>query len=341
MFNPAQVGFSYGTKLIDNDNNEEEVAEDMYNFLQAFFVGHPEYVENSLFVFGESYGGHYAPAISSRIFLGNKNKDGAYINLKGVGVGNGLTDTVVQYQYYAEMAMNNSYGIKTVSETVYQSMVDAIPKCTSLAAACQRNSSACVPAKDYCGRMETSPYYSTGLNPYDIRKECGSNSLCYDFSNIETFLNLPATRAALNVSPKVQKWQSCNNAVNAMFAGDWMKNYQQVFAPMLEDGIRVLIYAGDVDLICNWIGNKAWTLQLPWTGKRDFNSETDHQWMYQADESSSAATVGGLVRTASARSGGGSLTFLQVFEAGHMVPMDQPAAALAMLNSFTSNKPFY
>jgi len=60
--------------------------------------------------------------------VGNKNKDGAYINLKGVGVGNGLTDTVVQYQYYAEMAMNNSYGIKTVSEAVYQSMVDAIPK---------------------------------------------------------------------------------------------------------------------------------------------------------------------------------------------------------------------
>jgi carboxypeptidase C (cathepsin A) len=30
-----------------------------------------------------------------------------------------------------------------------------------------------------------------------------------------------------------------------------------------------------------------------------------------------------------------------VYEAGHMVPMDQPAAALALLNGFTSNKPFY
>lgn len=62
-----------------------------------------------------------------------------------------------------------------------------------------------------------------------------------------------ATRNALHVSPKVQKWQSCNNAVNALFAGDWMKNYQQVFVPMLEDGIRVLIYAGDVDFVCNWL----------------------------------------------------------------------------------------
>lgn len=51
--------------------------------------------------------------------------------------------------------------------------------------------------------------------------------------------------------------------------------------------------------------------------------------------------MGGLARTARARTGGGSLTFLQVFEAGHMVPMDQPAAALEMLKVFTANKAFY
>jgi len=31
-------------------------------------------------------------------------------------------------------------------------------------------------------------------------------------------------------------------------------------------------------------------------------------------------------------------SFLQVFQAGHMVPMDQPAAALQMLNEFTASK---
>lgn len=51
--------------------------------------------------------------------------------------------------------------------------------------------------------------------------------------------------------------------------------------------------------------------------------------------------AGGAARTAHAASGEGSLTFLQVYEAGHMVPMDQPAAALALLNGFLNNKPFY
>ena len=59
------------------------------------------------------------PAISKRIFDGNNNGEGAKINLAGFGIGNGLTDPVVQYQYYAEMANFNSYGIKTVSDDVY------------------------------------------------------------------------------------------------------------------------------------------------------------------------------------------------------------------------------
>lgn len=28
--------------------------------------------------------------------------------------------------------------------------------------------------------------------------------------------------------------------------------FQQVIPAMIEDGVRVLIYAGDVDFICNW-----------------------------------------------------------------------------------------
>lgn len=330
---PAQVGFSYGAKVVDDDHNEEEVAEDMYNFLQAFFDDHPEYVENAFFVFGESYGGHYAPAISNRIYNGNVNKEGIPVNLQGVGVGNGLTDPVVQYQYYPQMAMNNTYNIKTVSEDAYSKMVEHLPTCKLLAEACQANTSLCVPADDYCNIMETTPYYETGLNPYDIRKPC-EGDLCYDFTNIETFLNLESTRAALHVSDKVEAWQSCNNAVNAMFASDWMRDYQQKLTPMLENGIRVLIYAGDVDFICNWMGNKAWTQELRWSGKKAFNAETDKEWTY-------TGISGGFARTAQASEGQGSLTFLQVVGAGHMVPMDQPAAALAMLDSFTANKPFY
>jgi cathepsin A (carboxypeptidase C) len=36
-----------------------------------------------------------------------------------------------------------------------------------------------------------------------------------------------------------------------------------------------------------------------------------------------------------------TLTFLRVYNAGHMVPSDQPLAAITMLNTFLSGKSFY
>lgn len=332
---PAGVGFSYGAKV---DHNETAVGEDMYHFVQAFLAAHPEYSKQELFVFGESYGGHYAPAVANRIYRGNKNKEGPYVNLAGVGVGNGLTDPVIQYQYYPQMANNNTYGVKAVSEETYAKMVKHLPTCKLLGEACQLSVDACEGAYTFCNLFETTPYYNTGLNPYDIRAPCGDNSLCYNFTSVETFLNLPSTRAALHVSDEVEKWESCNNAINVMFMNDWMRNYQTDLIPMLENGIRVLIYAGDVDFICNWMGNKAWTLELPWSGKSAFNAAADHAWHYT--DSANADVDGGVARTAAAKHGKGSLTFLQVYAAGHMVPMDQPQAALALLNSFLQNKPF-
>ena len=69
-------------------------------------------------------------------------------------------------------------------------MVERLPTCKKLAMACQQNTTLCVAADDYCNLAETTPYYNTGLNPYDIRVPCGESDLCYDFTNVETFMNL-------------------------------------------------------------------------------------------------------------------------------------------------------
>jgi cathepsin A (carboxypeptidase C) len=143
---PTGVGYSYGDKG-DYDHDEKGVRDDMYVFLIEFFAAHPEYRDersNSLsaaraqrrcscsprcryanlpfYVFGESYGGHYAPNVAYRILQGNQQKEAPAINLQGMAVGNGLTDPSIQYKYYGQMAMNNTYGIKTVSEADYAAM---------------------------------------------------------------------------------------------------------------------------------------------------------------------------------------------------------------------------
>jgi len=106
-----------------------------------------------------------------------------------------------------------------------------------------------------------------------------------------------------------------------------MKAQEYTLPPMLADKIRVLIYAGDADFICNWMGNKAWTMALPWPHNDAFNAAPDHDWTVDSKKA-------GTVRTAD------GLTFLQVNGAGHMVPMDQPVNALDMIQTFTAGGKF-
>jgi len=326
---PAGVGFSYGQ---ETDKNEKMISEDAYYFLQAFLRSNPKYQKNPLFIVGESYGGHYAPSIAHKAFTENKNlKNGMlHLNLSGLAVGNGLTNPEIQYQYYSEMAFKNSHGIKVVNQATYEKMKVDAKSCAHLIHECNsktkdgNNNFICQNANYQCEKAGMGTYDATGLNPYDIRKKCQVQPLCYDFSNVETWLNKDTTRRSLHVSEKSNKWQTCNDNVNTKFNVDKMKNFSGYVADMLNGGIPALIYAGDVDFICNYLGNKAWTLDLDWDHKNEFNLAEDHAWGGNK----------GLARSAN------GFTFLQVYDAGHMVPTDQPEVALDMIKNFLSEGTF-
>ena len=326
---PAGVGFSYGKAT---DKNEEMVSEDAYWFFQKFFAENPQYSQNPLYIIGESYGGHYAPAIAHRINEYNKklpSEDAAVLPLAGLAVGNGLTAPQEQYKWYPEMAFNNSHGLKVVSEETYNTMKAVVPECVAMINKCNDGDSfidnfACQSAFEVCNLGLTAPYQMTGLNPYDIRKQCGNNPLCYDFSAETKFMDSAATREKLGVIKKSHKWQSCNMGINLKFHVDWMKDFSHFVADLLNDGIPALIYAGDVDFICNYLGNQAWSYALEWNGGDAFRSAEEHEW----------GDAKGLARTAE------GLTFLQVYDAGHMVPSDQPEVALDMLKVFLSGESF-
>lgn len=319
---PAGVGFSYGDAG-DEDHDEAGVARDMYYFLHEFSAANGDLLQkNEFYIYGESYGGHYAPAIAYRV--------GQSLNLKGLSVGNGLTSPPEQYPAYPIMAYNYSIkktGSPSVSLDSYKGMMQALDSCIPMIEQCQNDTAQCALAQQYCNGNEIGPYQQTGLNPYDIREKCKVPPLCYDFSDVSDFLDQSSVQKALGVARDIQ-WQSCNFTVNSMFSNDWMKRFDYTIPPLLANGTRVVIYAGDVDFICNWIGNKNWTMNLDWEGGDAFRAEGDHAWMVDGEQAGEARTHGGL-------------TFLRVYDAGHMVPLDQPARSLAMVNTVVTGKPFY
>eukprot|EP00405_Crypthecodinium_cohnii_P020064 CAMPEP_0206481266 /NCGR_PEP_ID=MMETSP0324_2-20121206/38034_1 /ASSEMBLY_ACC=CAM_ASM_000836 /TAXON_ID=2866 /ORGANISM="Crypthecodinium cohnii, Strain Seligo" /LENGTH=481 /DNA_ID=CAMNT_0053958705 /DNA_START=58 /DNA_END=1503 /DNA_ORIENTATION=+ len=327
---PAGVGFSTGL----GTHNEEGVGNNMYTFLQNFYKQFPQYASQPFYVFGESYAGHYVPAITHRIWRGNKAGEGVKIPLTGLGIGNGLTDPEEQYKWYPEMGTTGAQaegghapaGVINPREGMLMKLM--VPACIAGIKACNSdtaavNRTACLLAYEACNVMSEIPYELTGRNPYDMRIPCEHGRLCYDFDMIQTFLNTASVKEQLGVS---KGWGSCNMAVNMLFvqAGDWMRNYHTLIPDMLADGIKALIYAGDVDYICNWLGNMKWTQKLEWAHKDDFNAAPNKDYKLNGK----GDTVAKL------RSSNG-FSFMQVFNAGHMVPMDQPEVALQMVKDFT------
>lgn len=123
------------------------------------------------------------------------------------------------------------------------------------------------------------------------------------------YLSLPTTRELLGVSPSVPAgFAPCNDTVFAAFSqtlDEYHETYTQV-SQLLERGVRVLIYVGTYDWICNWIGNERWTLKMPWSGQEAFVSQPLTDWQI------SGYAVG---KTRSAN----GLTYATITGAGHMV----------------------
>jgi len=209
----------------------------------------------------------------------------------------------------------------------------AVVPCEAALVACNSkvpavSQAGCAAAMEVCALSFQIPYMATGRNPYDMRIKCEKPPLCYDMDNDVTFLNDPAVQKQLGVD---MKFKSCNLVVNKAFTLDFMKNYHMLIPPMLAAGIDVLIYAGDQDFICNWLGNEKWTLKLPWAHTKEFNAAAKVPFVVHGKEvgAMDGKEVGELRSVA-------NFHFLRVYQAGHMVPMNQPEAALGMLNKLIS-----
>jgi cathepsin A (carboxypeptidase C) len=107
--------------------------------------------------------------------------------------------------------------------------------------------------------------------------------------------------------------------------GDWMENLATKLPKVIESGIKVLVYSGDIDYICNWRGGEEWTNQLVWKHQEQFKHKNYRGWKVNGENAGAIKRVD-------------NLAFLRVANAGHMVPMDQAEAALHMFKMFLTEE---
>ena len=75
----------------------------------------------------ESYGGHYGPAFfdyfqQQNDLIESGQQTGTKLVMDTLGIINGIVSEKIQAPYYPEFAVNNTYGIKAINDTIYNYM---------------------------------------------------------------------------------------------------------------------------------------------------------------------------------------------------------------------------
>ncbi|KAM8894214.1 lysosomal protective protein isoform 2-T2 [Spinachia spinachia] len=329
---PAGVGYSYSDdKKYATD--DDQVADDNYKALQSFFAKFPNFTQNEFFIFGESYGGIYAPTLSLRVATG-----AAKINFKGFSVGNGLSS----YELNDQSLIYFGYYHGLFGEDLWR---DLNINCCDKGTCHFYNTSS-----KQCNTLVNMAFgivYSSGLNEYALYLDCEGGrqfhkgyqrTMSHLFTNLRkpqhphvfsvppcinstaqlNWLNRGDVRKALHIPDTLPPWDICSDDVGNQYRRLY-PTVKDVYLKLLSLGLRALVYNGDTDMACNFLGSHWFVEHL------GLEATTKYQaWLH-------GNQIAGFYEQF------GNVTFLTVKGAGHMVPQWAPGPAFHMFQSFITN----
>uniref|UniRef100_A0A2C9M6B3 Carboxypeptidase n=1 Tax=Biomphalaria glabrata TaxID=6526 RepID=A0A2C9M6B3_BIOGL len=361
---PAGVGFSYSDDK-NYTTDDDEVSESNHLALQDFFQKFPEYSQNDFYITGESYGGIYVPTLVSRVLDDPTINLKGFAVGNGLSDDEMNDNSIVYFAYYhgllgdeewinllkvccpgkeSSLTCNFVAGMKNpqcsselqdVQNLVWRSGLNVY----NLYANCPGG------AKDLTLHFDEEremfvtsnfgwPFMFLKSSIYDMKqklKTLPANKLvstppCTNDTNVIKYLNSASVKKALHISKEAADWDICSTVVG--------NNYKQLYSTVkpqylkaVNRKLRVLVYNGDIDMACNFLGDEWFVDSLNLT-----NPQERRKWYYK--EADGTTQVAGFVKTFD------FLTFATIRGAGHMVPTDKPRPALEMFTNFIQNKPF-
>ena len=187
-------------------------------------------------VVGESFAGHYIPAVSARILAGNSNPGATIIRLRGIAIGNGWIDPYLQYPDYVPFALEN----QLIDSSTAKSLNTTARHCQSLI-----NDKLYTLANIECSSIMARVLSEAGnINLYNIKLPC-VGQLCYNFTAQTDYMTSSALRQALHIRSESPAWSTCDDTVNRDFTvKDRISSFRQDIALNLEAKVQVTIYNG-------------------------------------------------------------------------------------------------
>eukprot|EP01065_Artemidia_motanka_P012137 TRINITY_DN1663_c0_g1_i1.p1 TRINITY_DN1663_c0_g1~~TRINITY_DN1663_c0_g1_i1.p1 ORF type:complete len:501 (+),score=190.55 TRINITY_DN1663_c0_g1_i1:74-1504(+) len=322
--NPVGAGFSYTETADGYVKNEDQVAANLYSFMQQFYGAFPDLLKVKLFVTGESYGGHYVPAMAYKIHQENLAGGAPRMPLAGIAVGDGWIDPVNMVPAYPAMMYNLGLcdGLQCAKVQDYCDRTVALIKKGDYVAAFN------VWDEMLNGDVYPYPNYFhniTGLNDYDNYMNTDPPA---DLQYYAKWISQDKVRKSLHAGDRVFSGNASTCEMNLL--ADFHVSMAPRLITLLNAKYQVLIYSGSLDVIIGAALTEMFLPLLQWDGRNEYNAALRTVWKVAKDD----VQVAGYVRRA------GVLTQAVVRSAGHLVPHDQERVAYDMITRFVDGKPF-
>jgi len=255
-------------------------------------------------VAGESYGGHYVPALGAHLL-----DFGGRFSLQAVAIGDGLTDPATQVLTKPREAF--AFGLLderqlSEAERLAREAHD-LAVAGDFAAAAERR----VAMEDFVENV-------SAVNPYDVRT---TDRYDWQGARMIAFFARNSTKDLLHI-PRHLSFGTASQVAEHL-RGDIMRSQKDSVERILVAGVRVLLYQGQFDWKDGVVSNEAWIRTLRWPGAEAFSAAERAVWRRAAD-----GRVAGYWKRWL------NLEHVVVLGAGHLVPMDQPLSAADMISRF-------
>ncbi|KAK0460685.1 alpha/beta-hydrolase [Desarmillaria tabescens] len=333
---PIGTGFSFGT---DTVNSTLSAAPFVWTAFQILFEsGQFSKFESREFIFAtESYGGHYGPAFVT--YFDQQNAliqqgaiEGVEIVVSALMINNGWYDPLIQNKAYIDFATDApGYG-QLQSDRVLQEMNTAYFKaggCLEQEQACyaagdsSSSNRICRTADNFC--VENIFVPAVGDRDSDDLRQ--NSSALFPPSFYIDFLSNTTIKERIGAT---SDYSECADAPFELFVrtGDDARTLLPQLAALADSGLNMLIWAGDADINCNWLGGHASVLAMDWSGKEAL---ANTPFTNMTIDGTAVAAVQNV----------GNFSFARVYEAGHEVPAFQPAASLEIFRQVINKEPLH
>ncbi|KIJ40385.1 hypothetical protein M422DRAFT_173658 [Sphaerobolus stellatus SS14] len=333
---PIGTGFSFGT---DTVNSTQDAAPPVWTAFQMLFAdpGFSQYRSREFIFATESYGGHYGPAFVTFFDQQNALIDAGKlvaekINVSAMMINNGWYDPLIQYRSYIDFAATTpGYTPPLINQTTFQQLNTtwfSPAGCLVQETACYASpgaagNSVCSKADNACSQQTFSAVI--GDRDDDDLRQTAPGSFPPEF--YLTLLKNATIKAKIGAT---STYSECPNAPFILFTktGDDARTWLPQLETLVDSGLKVLLWAGDADINCNWIGGHNVALAMNWTGKAQLAATPFTNMTINGTAVAAIQNVD-------------NFSFARVYQAGHEVPAFQPQAALEIFKQVIANQPLH